>query len=76
MRKAILASAAAIAVAGITPALAQVDTTTTDATAMPVEDDDDDFPWGLLGLIGLAGLLGRKRRDDVHVHRDTTNRVP
>lgn len=39
-------------------------------------DDDNDFPWGLLGLFGLAGLLGRKRRDDdVHVDRTAdTNR--
>ena len=35
-------------------------------TAAPVEEDDDDFPWGLLGLLGLAGLMGlnRDRRDD------------
>jgi hypothetical protein len=32
------------------------------------EDDDNDFPWGLLGLVGLAGLLGRKRNErDIHV---------
>jgi MYXO-CTERM domain-containing protein len=31
-------------------------------------EDDNDFPWGLLGLLGLAGLLGLKRRDkDIHV---------
>jgi MYXO-CTERM domain-containing protein len=30
--------------------------------------DDDDFPWGLLGLLGLAGLAGLKRRErDIHV---------
>ena len=33
-------------------------------------EDDDDFPWGLLGLLGLAGLMGRKRLDD-DVHRTT-----
>jgi MYXO-CTERM domain-containing protein len=39
------------------------------ALAVPVEEDDDDgFPWGLLGLLGLAGLIPRKRRDE----RDTT----
>ena len=50
------------------PAMAQ--NTTTDpvaadpaVTAMPIEEDEDDFPWGLLGLLGLAGLLGRKRDD-------------
>jgi hypothetical protein len=31
------------------------------------EEDDNDFPWGLLGLLGLAGLLGRKKKDDIHV---------
>jgi len=44
-------------------------------TTPPVrEDDDNDFPWGLLGLLGLAGLLGlRKKEPDVHVdaRRDT-----
>ncbi len=38
-------------------------------------DDDDGFPWGLLGLLGLAGLMGRKRDDDVRVNRtDKTNK--
>ena len=34
-------------------------------TADPVytqQEDDDGFPWGLLGLLGLAGLLRLKRR--------------
>jgi len=60
------------------PALAQ--NTATDAavadpavtTSVPVEDDDNDFPWGLLGLIGLAGLLGRKRE---HPRYDETRRT-
>lgn len=46
-------------------------------TAQPAREDND-FPWGLLGLLGLAGLLGRKR-DDKHVHVDrtgTTNNRP
>jgi MYXO-CTERM domain-containing protein len=51
-------------------------TTTDNGTAYTTEreDDDEDFPWGLLGLLGLAGLLGRKRKDnDIHVdaRRDT-----
>jgi hypothetical protein len=28
-----------------------------------VNEDEDEFPWGLLGLLGLAGLLGMKRDD-------------
>lgn len=37
------------------------------ANTVEPERDDDDFPWGLLGLIGLAGLLGRKKDGDIHV---------
>ena len=43
--------------------------------AAPQQEEDDDFPWGLLGLLGLAGLLGLKKREpDIHVdaRRDTT----
>ncbi len=49
----------------------------TGAYGEPVQrEEDNDFPWGLLGLLGLAGLLGLKKRDDardVHVdaRRDT-----
>lgn len=64
----ILLSAAALA---LTPVAAIAQTTTTDAaapidtTAVPVQqDNEDEFPWGLLGLLGLAGLLGAKKRDD------------
>ena len=28
------------------------------------QEENDEFPWGLLGLLGLAGLLGMKRKDD------------
>jgi MYXO-CTERM domain-containing protein len=46
------------------------------ATEPVRQEEDRDFPWGLLGLLGLAGLLGRKRRDDdrdirVDARRDT-----
>ena len=55
-----------------------VDVTTDDmngVTTTDNRDDDNDFPWGLLGLLGLAGLLGRKRNDEVRVDRtDNTNR--
>jgi MYXO-CTERM domain-containing protein len=65
---------AALAVAIPSVTMAQDAANTTDpyaTTAAPVEDDDD-FPWGLLGLLGLAGLLGLKRRDDtVHVDNRT-----
>ena len=80
--KALLLSTA-ILLASASPASAQtntgdvVDVTTNDSLDVTTDnrDDDNDFPWGLLGLLGLAGLLGRKRNDDVHVSRtDNTNR--
>ena len=81
--QAILGAAALLLLSG--PAIAQdaaantatVGTVTEADVAEPVdrEEDDKDFPWGLLGLLGLAGLLGRKRNDDrdirVDARRDT-----
>jgi LPXTG-motif cell wall-anchored protein len=59
-----------LAVISPTAALAQDETNNTgDTQYRTVErEDDNDFPWGLLGLLGLAGLLGRKRKEaDIHV---------
>lgn len=74
MRNTVLKHAALAAALALSPAaaLAQTNDTsvgTTDTTyAQPVQEDDDDFPWGLLGLLGLAGLLGLKKRErDIHV---------
>ena len=70
-------AAAAIAVAVPSAAVAQDTMNSTDTvTTVPMSDDDDeDFPWGLLGLLGLAGLLGRKRDNDVRPNRtDNVNR--
>lgn len=74
MRNSVLKQAAIAAALTLTPAaaLAQNDAAvgTTDTTyAQPVQqEEDDDFPWGLLGLLGLAGLLGLKKRErDIHV---------
>ena len=37
------------------------------AYAEPVEEEDDDrFPWGLLGLLGLTGLIPRKPAERRH----------
>lgn len=52
-------------------AAAQSTVNTTDPVYTEREDDDE-FPWGLLGLLGLAGLLGLKRRDDDRVNRTGT----
>jgi MYXO-CTERM domain-containing protein len=56
--------------AGQTPrVLAQAETPVATTSAQPAPttqpaqrvDDDNDFPWGLLGLLGLAGLAGLRR---------------
>ena len=63
-------TAAALAV--LSPAAALAQDTNADAgyTTAQTREDDDDFPWGLLGLLGLAGLLGLKRRNDRDIHVD------
>jgi hypothetical protein len=62
---------AAAALLTVSPALAQnsTDNVTSDTQYASTErEDDNDFPWGLLGLLGLAGLLGAKKREsDIHV---------
>jgi MYXO-CTERM domain-containing protein len=63
---------AAASLAALTPAaaLAQDEANNTGETqyAAPEREDDDEFPWGLLGLLGLAGLAGLKRKErDIHV---------
>ena len=61
-----LAAFAALAVTAA-PAVAQNTSDPAATTTYPVQqEEDDDFPWGLLGLLGLAGLMGLKRRDDDH----------
>lgn len=53
----------------LTETINETDDDTTAAGDRELGDDEDDgFPWGLLGLLGLAGLLGLKRKDD---HRDS-----
>lgn len=49
--------------------------TDTQRTTAVTREEDNDFPWGLLGLLGLAGLLGRKRKEaDIHVDARHNNR--
>ena len=43
-------------------------------TATRAEDDDDGFPWGLLGLLGLLGLM--KKPGGTTVVRDTYTPPP
>src|SRR3712207_2331142 len=33
-------------------------------TTQQAEQDDNDFPWGILGLLGLAGLAGLRRQPE------------
>ena len=70
------AIAAAILTLSPAAAIAQNDMdNTADVTTVQREEEDNDFPWGLLGLLGLAGLLGRKKQDaDIHVDARHNNR--
>jgi MYXO-CTERM domain-containing protein len=51
-----------------------VTSTPTTETARARTDDDNHFPWGLLGLLGLAGLLGRRRVETVVQEAPRTGR--
>ena len=55
-----VAAIASIVLAG--RALAPVRLHAVQAPAPVVVEEDNDFPWGLLGLLGLAGLMKRPRR--------------
>ena len=74
--RSIVLATALTAVAG--SAVAQTPNDTAADTAVVVDNDDNEFPWGLLGLLGLAGLLGRKRdtvvRTDDRLPNDPTRR--
>ena len=35
-----------------------------------IEEEDDGFDWGWLGLLGLAGLAGLKPKDPQVIERD------
>jgi hypothetical protein len=73
MKTKVLTFAVAIALAGgAYPAVAQ-DAGTGDAYANTAsQEEDNDFPWGLLGLLGLAGLMGRKRDNNDDSRRTST----
>ncbi len=67
---------AAAALAALTPAagLAQGADNGVDTSYGEVQEveDDDSFPWGLLGLLGLLGLMPRKKKDTITVDNRTT----
>ena len=70
--------AAAAALTALAPAAASAQTVADNGVVdtsygAPQPEEDDGFPWGLLGLLGLAGLLPRKRKQHVDVdHRTRT----
>jgi len=41
-------------------------------TTQPAQEDNNDFPWGMLGLLGLAGLAGLRRQPEP-VRREPAN---
>jgi len=72
MNKATTRAAIAAAILTLSPAAAiaqnEIDLDNTTETTTVEREEEDDFPWGLLGLLGLAGLMGLKKRDnDIHV---------
>lgn len=74
--KQISAIVAAAALAALTPAaaLAQgADNSIDTSYGEPQQQEEDDgFPWGLLGLLGLLGLMPRKKKDAITVDNRTT----
>ena len=64
---------AAAALAALTPTAASAAQGGTVDTSYgnPQPQEDNDFPWGLLGLLGLLGLMPRKKKDAIHVDNRT-----
>ena len=60
-----VALAFGLAFAMPTTVTAQTDTGVMAGTTDLGDDDEDGFPWGLLGLLGLAGLMGGRKREVV-----------
>ena len=66
----------AFVLSGATTISVHAQDTLAQTTVRTVEhEEDNDFPWGLLGPLGLAGLLRRGKKEDVHVHRETVRPV-
>ena len=70
--KPLITAIAATALAVVTPIAAEATTgggntvDTSYGNPQP-QDDDDGFPWGLLGLLGLLGLIPRKKPADINI---------
>jgi hypothetical protein len=68
-----IAAATALAILSPASAIASGGTVDTSYGNTVVEREDDDrFPWGLLGLLGLLGLIPRKKKETVIDNRTTT----
>jgi hypothetical protein len=63
-------AAAALLAFSPAAALAQDYNNTTDTQYVQTEEEDNDFPWGLLGLLGLAGLMGGRKKGERDIHVD------
>jgi len=62
---------AAAALTALTPGAAPAQEAVDTSYGNPQPQEDDGFPWGLLGLLGLLGLIPRKRHDRVDVDNRT-----
>ena len=68
MKTKLAAAAAILLFTCAAPAVAQTSAEPATApVATTVDDEDEGFDLGWLGLLGLAGLLGLRRKADVHV---------
>jgi len=63
-----LIAAALVALSPSSALGAQSDGERTTTTRTSTVQEENEFPWGLLGLAGVLGLLGlRKKERDIHV---------
>ena len=66
--KPIATLAAAAILASLAPAAASASPGAVDTSyGNPQPQEEEGFPWGLLGLLGLLGLIPRKKAPDVHI---------
>lgn len=66
-----IVAAATFAVSPIAVTAQEAATVDSTTTTTPIREDNE-FPWGLLGLLGLAGLIPRKQQHTTaHTDRAT-----
>lgn len=69
MRNILIAATAALALGASAASAQSVNTTDNgvDTTYVAQPEEENDFPWGLLGLLGLLGLIPRKKAPDINI---------